>query len=162
MLDWKLKELTEHMSHHASVENKKPFAGMKGSWLIVHKGQKVLLAHRFPGSSSDPNKWDWFGGGVDSGESPKDAAIREFREEAGYDFSSLKDQVRPLLAVANPIQGGKCYFFCVEAPPDLKIELNHEHDRWAWFGLNQIQGMALQMNWPTATSIGALLKYLED
>lgn len=162
VLRWKVDELMDKTRTHAyEIKDKKPFEGLKGSWLIVHKGQKVLLARRFDGSSSDPGKWNFIGGGVDKGETSRDAAIREFKEEAGYDFSDQKESIQYLLAVGNPIQGGNCYYYCIEAPDDLKIRLNYENDRWAWFDLKQVLSMVPDLNWPTAAAVGVLQKYLE-
>jgi 8-oxo-dGTP pyrophosphatase MutT (NUDIX family) len=61
------------------------------AWVILHNGNKIILGKRSP-SSNNPNQWNFFGGHVDKGESPKDAAVRELEEETGFkiDPSSLK------------------------------------------------------------------------
>ena len=52
---------------------------------IIHKNNKYLLQLRDnkPNISS-PNTWGFFGGGVDSGETHKDALIRELEEELSW------------------------------------------------------------------------------
>jgi len=46
--------------------------------------QKILLQHRTPDAPRNPNKWGCFGGGIEPGESTRDAIIRECEEELGY------------------------------------------------------------------------------
>lgn len=52
---------------------------------IVHN-DKILLLHR-QDNKSQGNKWGIPGGKVDKGETPLQAAIREVKEETGYDIS---------------------------------------------------------------------------
>lgn len=48
------------------------------------KSKRFLISQRGP-DITEPNKWVCFGGKADNGESPQQTAIREFREESGYD-----------------------------------------------------------------------------
>jgi 8-oxo-dGTP diphosphatase len=63
---------------------------MKGSWIlkkeinvvgaIVVQGTKVLAAQRSP-TMSLPGMWEFPGGKVEAGESPREALVRELQEE---------------------------------------------------------------------------------
>lgn len=53
---------------------------------IVYE-DKILLLHR-QDNKSQGNKWGIPGGKVDKGETPLQAAIREIKEETGYDIST--------------------------------------------------------------------------
>jgi 8-oxo-dGTP pyrophosphatase MutT (NUDIX family) len=55
--------------------------GVKG--LIFREG-RVLLLHRRDDLDLLPGLWDLPGGGVEEGESPEEALVREVREETGY------------------------------------------------------------------------------
>ena len=70
--------------------------------VVVHDGA-VLLA-RYTGS--DPPRWSLPGGGLDHGEDPRDAAVREVEEETGYrvrlDRLLTVDSVRILVRDADP------------------------------------------------------------
>jgi 8-oxo-dGTP pyrophosphatase MutT (NUDIX family) len=54
--------------------------------LFIEDGDRILLLHRHH-STSQGNRWGIPGGKVDKGETPLCAAIREVKEETGYDFS---------------------------------------------------------------------------
>jgi 8-oxo-dGTP pyrophosphatase MutT (NUDIX family) len=57
-----------------------------GAYTVVFDAQRrVLLCHR-----RDFDAWNLPGGGVDDGESPWDAAIREAREEVGIDIEIVR------------------------------------------------------------------------
>jgi mutator protein MutT len=59
--------------------------------IVTNDKNEVLLARRFePESRHLHNKWEFVGGGIDFGETPKQAAVREAKEEAGIDIEVLR------------------------------------------------------------------------
>jgi 8-oxo-dGTP diphosphatase len=54
--------------------------------VYIEYNDKILLLHR-QDNKSQGNKWGIPGGKVDKGETPLQAAIREIKEETGYDIS---------------------------------------------------------------------------
>jgi 8-oxo-dGTP diphosphatase len=64
-----------------------------GAYAVIERDGAVLLA-RWIGS--DPPRWTLPGGGLDHGEDPRDAAVREVEEETGY-----KVELRRLLTVES-------------------------------------------------------------
>ena len=54
---------------------------------IIRKEGLVLIAQRLPSSRLEPNKWEFPGGKLESGESPQDCIVREIKEELGFDIA---------------------------------------------------------------------------
>ena len=50
------------------------------AWVILYTPDKLLLGKRAPGVNN-PNQWNFFGGHIDEGETPEQAAARELQEE---------------------------------------------------------------------------------
>ena len=63
------------------ADGRRPVAGA----VLLHPDGRVLLQHRDdkPGIES-PGQWSLFGGGLDEGEEPAEAMLREIEEEIGY------------------------------------------------------------------------------
>jgi len=57
------------------------FTGKGSCVIILFKNNKILLQLRDEHAPTAANKWSFFGGGIDKGESPKEAIIRECKEE---------------------------------------------------------------------------------
>lgn len=50
---------------------------------IMNSEEKFLMQRRSPNKKNFPNMWSQTGGGVDSGETPLEGALRECKEELG-------------------------------------------------------------------------------
>lgn len=61
-----------------------------GIHTLIKKNCKYLLIKRSDKDKDDPGCWDLPGGGIDWGEQPDKAAVREAKEEAGLDIKVNK------------------------------------------------------------------------
>ena len=133
---------------------------------------QVLLAH--PGgpfwAKKDKGAWTLPKGLVEAGETPLDAAIREFTEETGF---AVAGEFLPLGAVVQ--RGGKHVeawavegefepadlnpnMFQMEWPPKSgRIAQFPEIDRVAWFSLAEAREQILPSQQPLIERLGALL-----
>ena len=83
---------------------------------------RLLIQRRTAGKRVWPEKWDVsVGGGVDAGETSRQGAEREFREELGYPLDLTGK--RPVVTVNFP--GGFDDFYVVERDLDLDALILH-------------------------------------
>ena len=116
-----------------------------GAYAVVVRDGSVLLA-RWIGS--DPPRWTLPGGGLDHGEDPRDAAVREVEEETGY-----RVELRQLLTVESfrqllqrpdgPIDHQTiCIVYTAEVVGgELRYEVGGSTDVAAWVPLGDIPGL---------------------
>ncbi|MFH1073369.1 MAG: NUDIX domain-containing protein [Nanoarchaeota archaeon] len=57
---------------------------------IIYTEDGKLLFQDRDGIAKFGEKYDFFGGGIEEGETPKDAILRELKEELDFDFSDVK------------------------------------------------------------------------
>jgi 8-oxo-dGTP pyrophosphatase MutT (NUDIX family) len=94
--------------------------------LISTSDNQYLLLKRAPYKKKNPLKWDLAGGGVDAGETPLNAAIRETVEETGITFNCLK-------AVDKYKTGDKLRILfegIVKSPLTPTLDREHTHHQW--------------------------------
>ena len=116
-----------------------------GAYAVVERDGAVLLARWI---DSDPPRWTLPGGGLDHGEDPRDAAVREVEEETGYRVA-----LRQLLTVESfralvPRPEGPVdhQSICVIYPAevvggDLRPEVDGSTDTAAWIPLTQVPAL---------------------
>jgi 8-oxo-dGTP pyrophosphatase MutT (NUDIX family) len=105
-------------------------------FIVLRRGEEYLVVHRVPEAGA---YWHGIAGGVEEGETPEEAAVRELREETGLE------------AVPTPLPNSFVYLeitvhtFLVEVPSDWEPQLNEEHDDYRW--LSQDEAVEL-LYWP--------------
>lgn len=113
----------------------------------------VLLGKRSH-NSPNPRQWASFGGKIELGERPRDAALREVEEETGYkdaDSESLR-----LLYISN---NGDCRFFCYfkEVSKQFAVPAldKTEHSESGWFDITNLPSPVIE---PLAINLKRLKK----
>lgn len=111
---------------------------------VIIDGERMLLAHWSQGPWS---AWTLPGGGIDGGESPADAAIREIFEETGYHAElgpliGVDSHVIPAHRRSDPESGPLHAIRIIYRARIIGGELTHEvdgsTDAAAWFTLSEI------------------------
>jgi dATP pyrophosphohydrolase len=110
--------------------------------VVVRRGCEFLVLHRSPQFGA---YWHLVAGGVEEGESPRDAAARELQEEVGLDATArLRDLERPFaysLADEPPAVRARFGAAQTDVPVDVFVAeveaaweptLNEEHDEYRW------------------------------
>lgn len=137
---------------HGKALRDNGFWGNQGAGCIfmAQTSKRFLLAHR-SGAVEQPHTWGIWGGAIDAGEDPAQAALREAEEESGY---TGKIKMIPMY-VFNAIKQGKVVFkyfnFLAIVPDEFKPHLNWETQSFKWCDFGQ---------WPSPLHFGvqAILK----
>ncbi|MEA3463857.1 MAG: NUDIX hydrolase [Patescibacteria group bacterium] len=108
--------------------------------LLYDKNKRILLQHRSKYTKRLPNFWAFFGGGIEKGETPKQALIRESKEELNY------TPKRPSLLMVQEFEyknvKNKKYVYMEELDKSVKLNQN-EGQAMGWFYLNDIKNLKM-------------------
>lgn len=105
---------------------------------ILDKEQNILLLKRLNVKTAwAPNKWAFPGGKIEREETPREAAIRETKEEANLDITNLQH-------VAEWSNDEVNFFYTKDYSGEIKIDF--EHQDWMWVGRSKIEEYQLAPN----------------
>jgi 8-oxo-dGTP pyrophosphatase MutT (NUDIX family) len=104
--------------------------------------EAIMVVYRRPGpeflvllrSPEDHGYWHLVAGGIEEGEQPAAAALRELMEETALDEPVRFEELRIDLGYRRPRSDlrVKLYAYSVEVPADWEPTLNEEHVDYRW------------------------------
>lgn len=111
-----------------NVTNKKALFTIGVFGIIFDKQGRVLLVHR-----KDYDLWNLPGGRLESGEAPWDGAIREIKEETGFEVEVIK-----LVGVSSKFNKDDIVFSFLCKIISGQATLSRESDKIEYFEINKI------------------------
>jgi 8-oxo-dGTP pyrophosphatase MutT (NUDIX family) len=104
--------------------------------VVCFKGNKVLILKRSSKKEYFPSLWECGGGRLEPGESFQETAIREVKEETGYDI----DLVQLLHAFSFTTENSTVpvLSFIAKIKEDKEPVITNEHDEYKFIGLEEI------------------------
>ncbi len=111
------------------------------SYLVLFNKDRLLIVKR------DNDLWEFPGGGVEWGEDPQKAAIRETKEETGLDATN----VRMLTVTSATYEKGEdekhSVYVVYKGETDSEdVKLSGEHKEYRWLTLTEARFMKLALN----------------
>ena len=132
----------------------RPCVGM----LLLNAEDKVFVGRRIDTAKEGDNIWQMPQGGIDDGETPQQAVLRELEEEIGTDKAEIVAESRQWLHYDLPdhlvgkvwkgnYRGQKQRWFALRfLGEDGDIDLATEHpefDAWRWVELEEVPGLVI-------------------
>ena len=106
--------------------------------VLIDPTDRVLLLLRPRIARWAPEKWGFPGGKIEPGESPREAAIRETKEETTLEVHNLQE-------IKADIDIGVSIYYTRDYTGS--VEIDYEHDDWRWVDREDMKGI------PTAPNV---------
>ncbi len=118
------------------------------AYAVIVDARGMLLAHWHDGPRA---AWTLPGGGLEAGEDPADAVVREVREETGFDvvvdeLLGIHSRVIPARqriapGAAGPLHTLRIVYRARVVDGELRDEVGGATDRAAWFALDAVEDL---------------------
>lgn len=117
------------------MENIRFHITVKG--IVVYEG-KTLIMKRVRPSSDGLGYWELPGGGLEYGENPHQALVRELKEETNLDIKILKP-VHTFTAIRKDYQTVGIGFLCI--PTNNHVKISHEHTEYRFVDEKELKNL---------------------
>ena len=160
------------MSSSTNNRNNLPYRPCVGIVLLNGKGD-VFVGRR--NDIGGQRAWQMPQGGVDSGEAPQTAALRELREETGVRSVEILAETQDWLTYDYPpelqrrsfvkrFKGQRQKWFAMRFNgPESEIDLGYRHaefDAWAWRDLEDLPGLIVAFKRPVYEAVVREFRHL--
>ena len=118
------------------------------AYAVIVDARGMLLAHWHDGPRA---AWTLPGGGLEAGEDPADAVVREVREETGFnvvvdELLGIHSRVIPARqriapGAAGPLHTLRIVYRASVVDGELRDEVGGSTDRAAWFALDAVEDL---------------------
>lgn len=114
-------------------------AGAKA--LVIFDGKFVMVQRDNKPEILNPNKWNLPGGGIETGETPEEAVIRELKEEIDIAPTAIKDMGTTTYSDGSAV----VYRFAAQLNEEERgqVRLASEGQQLSWFTLSEALTMDL-------------------
>ena len=103
--------------------------------VIVNPHNKILLLKRGLNAPWQPGKWSLVGGRIEKGETPKEACLREVKEETGLNIKILKDA----FSIQRNPDSVEEIFLAKYDGNDYDVKLDDENISYGWFSPEEMK-----------------------
>ena len=135
-----MKSLYEHITE-ALDGSKMTYSGKKGEFVDVilqNTEGKILILRRANYMQNFRTCWGVIGGSVDAKDKThKDAAIRETREETGYELSFMEQNNMKHLFDYTYKNGNISHVYFVKLESDINVKISREHSKYEWVDFSE-------------------------
>ena len=106
------------------------------SAIILNENKGILFTQRSLSDDFLPGYWELPGGGMDYGETPQAALMREIKEECGLGIEIIKPIAANTYFIKD-LQRIEITFLCKAINP-TEIKLSHEHSDYKWLKITEV------------------------
>ena len=143
--------------------------------LLLNPAGKVFVGRRIDAMAAGDDAWQMPQGGIDAGETPQEAALRELHEEIGTDKAEIVAESRHWLHYDLPphlvgkvwqgrYRGQKQRWFALRfLGQDSDIDLATEHpefEAWKWVELDELPALVIPFKRDTYRAVVAEFREL--
>jgi len=121
-------------------ENKEEIKHYVDGILVCKDTDEILLLQRAGYVKLFGGKWGFVGGSIEkTDKSPKDALIREIKEETGITLSFNEEHSMKPFGKEVHENGSDTQYFIVNLETKPEVKISREHSRYKWFDEKSIK-----------------------